>query len=458
MNVIRQSNPDIIRFLGGHQQKKSYYTYRYNKYCVFADLDDRTKIIYNTLTGSIVEMRQNELDNVFSEYQSDCNDELLWNYFIVREDFDEDAAIDAYREHCKRFTGANYLESPNTFVIMTTSDCNARCPYCYELSKKDKKHMTKETAEQVSKYIIENASKFEQTDLQFFGGEPLYNYEAIDTIVGKVRGAGFNTNVSMISNGYLFDEKMIEIAVKDWNLRHVQITLDGTEDYYNKTKRYIYKDDPNPFKTIINNIHNLTKNGIEVTIRMNCGITNAEELIQLTEYLGKEFMDNPLVSIYVWEIFQLITSKHSDKLWENMKKVNKTIHDFNMQIKQPDLPYGIKTVHCMVDSGNSVFINEIGEIGLCEHYIDTLQISNVNSPEIKDQETINSWLDYVNTNNNKCKSCCLRAICLKMHKCTDENICDDNAQAYQIDKIQRSLISFVKNNKPHQCSCGNGNN
>lgn len=454
MNVIRQSNPDVIRFLGGHQQKKSYYNYRFNKYCVFVDLDDRTKIIYNTLTGSIVQLRQNELDNVFSEYQCDCNDNLLWNYFIVREDFDEDAVIDAYRERNRKFLGANYLESPSSFVIMTTSDCNARCPYCYELSKKDKKHMTKETAEQVAKYIIDNASKFDKTDIQFFGGEPLYNYEAIDTIVGKVRGAGFETNITMISNGYLFNDKMVDIAVKDWDIRNVQITLDGPEEYYNKTKRYIYKDDPNPFKTVIKNIHNLTRNGIAVTIRLNCGIHNAEGLKQLIEYLGGEFMNDNLISIYVWEIFQLNTPQNSDRLWAAMKSVNKLINDFNMQLKEPDLPMGIKTGHCMVDSGNTVFINELGEIGLCEHYIDSLTIGNINNPKERNWDVIKSWTDYVDSNTEICKSCSLRAICLKMHKCTDENICDNYARDYQIDKVQGNLISFVKTNQQQACEYG----
>ena len=108
----------------------------------------------------------------------------------------------------------------------------------------------------------------------------------------------------MISNGYLFDDNLIKTAKEDWNLQNVQITLDGTEEIYNKTKNYIYKNDENPFKRVINNIHKLAYNKISVSIRMNCDKHNFEDLIKLVHYLHEEFKGNDLVSMYVWPIFE----------------------------------------------------------------------------------------------------------------------------------------------------------
>ena len=47
----------------------------------------------------------------------------------------------------------------------------------------------------------------------------------------------------MISNGYLFSEEIIDRAARLWELRNVQITLDGTEKVYNETKAYIAPKD-----------------------------------------------------------------------------------------------------------------------------------------------------------------------------------------------------------------------
>ena len=76
--------------------------------------------------------------------------------------------------------------------------------------------------------------------------------------------------------------------MKDINLSNVQITLDGTEETYNKTKRFIYKDDPSPFKTVIYNIHNLLFNNISVTIRLNVDNNNADDIEKLLYYLFRE--------------------------------------------------------------------------------------------------------------------------------------------------------------------------
>jgi UTP--glucose-1-phosphate uridylyltransferase len=87
----------------------------------------------------------------------------------------------------------------------------------------------------------------------------------------------------MTSNGYLFDEKLVTKAVHSWNLEDIQITLDGTENVYNKTKNYIYKN-TNAFKRVIDNIGLLLKAGVRVMIRLNIGEHNKEDLYELVKY------------------------------------------------------------------------------------------------------------------------------------------------------------------------------
>lgn len=69
--------------------------------------------------------------------------------------------------------------------------------------------------------------------LAWFGGEPLYNAQVIDLICNDLVERGIGYESSMISNGFLFDEKLIKRAAELWRLRQIQITLDGTEGVYN---------------------------------------------------------------------------------------------------------------------------------------------------------------------------------------------------------------------------------
>ena len=89
-------------------------------------------------------------------------------------------------------------------------------------------------------------------------------------ITCRVGNSGREFTSSMISNSYLFDLETIIHAKNFWNLTNVQVTLDGTAPVYNKIKNYIYKDDTNPFQTIIKNMHNLLENDIYF-FKIECG-------------------------------------------------------------------------------------------------------------------------------------------------------------------------------------------
>lgn len=454
MNVIRQSNMDIISFLGGFQKEKKHYKYRFNKYCNFIKQSDRVSVIYNALTGGIVQIGESELKNINSETPFIQREHLIQNYYLVKEDFDEYQVVDNYRKHKKKFVKGNYLENPYSYVIMTTSDCNARCPYCYELGLKNKQPMSEEVMEKTIKYILDNTDPGQDVDIMFFGGEPLYNKDIIDNITTRLFGAERIVKTTIISNGYLFDDSLIEIAKNDWKVTSVQITLDGPEEVYNKTKKFIYKDE-NPFKKVIYNIHGLLNRGIDVSIRLNIGVHNISDMKELLNYLFEEFEGCENLTIYPWEIYQQIKPENYKTLYSGILELLDMIQDHGFQIKE-DAENGIKTTHCMVDSGDSVLINEKGELGLCEHYVHDFMFSTLDHPEIKDYNVINSWFDYVKTDSDRCKECKIRPICLKMHKCTDQNVCDEYMQKYYIFRSNQNVITTVnksENNGFYNCDC-----
>lgn len=456
MNVIRHANANILNLLG-EQYYKEGIKYRVNKYCYILE-QEHNYIIYNTLTGGIITIYPFEWDAKFTNTKSDYVQHLYNDYFIVPEDFNEDEVIELYRKKASREILSNYLDTPDSFTILTTTECNARCTYCYESTIENKHSMSVETANKIADYIINNSSKTKPLTISWFGGEPLYNKEVINLITSKVRSNGFALNASMISNGYLFDDKTLHLAKHVWGLNSVQITLDGTESVYNKTKRYIYKEDPNPFKTVINNIHKLMDNDIFVSIRLNGGVYNADNLLELVKFLSEEFKNEKhKMQIYVWEIFttRARTEEEAQRLFPKLTEIHNLIHQLGFNSPQ-NLDFGIKTVHCMVDAGNGVIIDPSGNLGLCEHYPTSLFIGNVDNPHVKNFDNIQTWREYVDTNESICQQCPIKPTCLKMKKCTDEFICTKPELDYLLNKLNSDLIILDKNfyqEKINQNSC-----
>ena len=112
------------------------------------------------------------------------------------------------REKLRKPIDDVYLDHPQSFTILTTTKCNARCFYCYEMKSKNKHHMTPETALKAANYIASVAPKGKTINLNWFGGEPLFNMKAIDIITQRIRDLGVNFMTSFTTNGYLFDKDL----------------------------------------------------------------------------------------------------------------------------------------------------------------------------------------------------------------------------------------------------------
>ena len=445
MNVLREANKHIIEQIGGYQYKTKGKKYRMNKYCLETEIEDGI-IIHNFFTGASVFIRPFEYINIFTDYPCDYAEFLVNNYFIVPEDFDERSLVQLLRERKSIPFTDNYLDHPKSFTVLSTTRCNARCFYCYENKVRGKKHMTKETAEKIAKYIIDVAPKNQEITLSWFGGEPLYNISVIDIITSRVKSAGFNIVGSMISNGYLFDSKVIMKAKYDWNIRNVQITLDGSKEVYNKVKNYIYEG--SAYERVLDNIQLLLEQNIQVSIRMNCDEYNSESLKELIKELHERFKNYNNFSMYVWPIFDEENQRSDEQkinLYKALSEIDTLIQECGYKLAH-GIEYDIRGLHCMVDGGDGVVISPNGDLGVCEHYIDSDFFSHIDNPSEKNMDILKSWRNY-SEYTELCDNCPIYPICLRMKKCPDENICDQYQKEYVIDHYKKCLVDSWNTHK-----------
>ena len=92
-------------------------------------------------------------------------------------------------------------------TIMPTEGCNFRCPYCYESHMP--RSMRRETLDQIQAYLVDQAPRFRNLRLNWFGGEPtLCKDIMLETcaLVQEVQAAhAFRYSGGMTTNGYLLD-------------------------------------------------------------------------------------------------------------------------------------------------------------------------------------------------------------------------------------------------------------
>lgn len=378
---------------------------------------DNGLLVYNFMSRELVFL---EGDEVSAFKKIDINNplikELIERWFFVPEGYD-DYSLFKQTDQLIRLISDNNKNVPLTnFVIYPTTDCNARCFYCFELNRTHI-HMSLKTATDVGNFIVKR-SEGNEIFISWFGGEPLYNYPAIDAITKVLRDNNVTFKSMMVSNGYLFNEEIVEKAKTLWNLTHTQITLDGTEEVYNKVKAYIYKDCPSPFARVIDNIELLLKNGITVNVRLNLHYHNCDDIEQLVDYLVERFEGYNDYRIYLALLYEYnMKPKVQEDRWALYAKYLE-LNDY-IKSKGSDNRVRIETfrryVHCMADNNGSTTILPDGSLGKCEHYTDDHFYGSIYSDEI-DQKNIDIFKAYTDY-GEKCHTCSLQPMCLPLKEC-----------------------------------------
>lgn len=405
---------------------------RWSQYCILLPVADGV-LVFNLLTRELILLTQEEYQNCFSL------DYLIQHWFVVPESINEKEIAD----FIKLVLTSNQMkhEEITEYTIFATTDCNARCFYCFELGGA-RIPMSCETAKKLVRYIKSHCGG-KTVMLRWFGGEPLFNAQVIDIISEGLRKEGIDYHSKMVSNGYLFDDAIVQKAVELWNLKHVQITLDGTEKIYNRIKAYIYRD-TNPYEIVLSNIERLLNAGINVSIRLNMDLHNAEDLLTLSQELAERFFGQKGLSVYAHHLFDAskpMAELHSNEEWEKredaMRRLTDCITKHQLQGKK-GISKNIKINHCMADSGKSVTILPDGSIGLCEHFTESEFIGHIDK-EGFDAEMVASWKEQM-PEIPECGGCFYYLDCIKLKKCSTSSVCYKEFRNERLKATQRAML------------------
>jgi len=431
LKKISAANENVLKILTRFRQDTP--TSRHMTYCVKESAEDGI-LLFHLLTRELVVLTEEEWQNCFE------NEYLKKHWFVVPEDCKDKEYADLVRWVLKN---KQKKKGPITgYTIFPTTDCNARCFYCFELGR-SRIPMTEETAHKVAEYIAGHCGG-EKVSISWFGGEPLYNRAVIDIICNDLREKGVAYTSRAISNGYLFDKETVENAVNNWNLKRVQITLDGTEAVYNKVKAFIHKN-TNPYHTVLENIGHLLDGGVAVQIRLNMDMHNADNLLELVEELGQRFAGKKGLHVYAHHLFkgnEPMAEIHTQEEWAErdraMCRLNDKIRALGLAA-QRGISQKPKLNYCMADSGSSVTILPNGEIGLCEHFSEDEFIGHIDR-EGFDQAVVDSWKERI-PEIPECAECFYYPSCVTLKKCASGSVCFPLQREEYLRKTKQEMLT-----------------
>ena len=419
MKTIVEPKKSIAR-LWGKQRIKDTDTYRMMKYVIRVDYQNEV-LLHNVVTGQLIALEKDEailLDRLPIGYCSEI-EQLIEYHYLVDNLFDEHDQVVKMRGILNSLQTAQQKPGITHYTILPTTACNARCYYCFEHGAKTVT-MTEQTANSVVEYIGSHCNEKRQIAISWFGGEPTVAATRIDQICEGLRKNSIDFRSDIITNGYLFDEKMAIKAKKLWNLEQASITLDGTENTYNRIKSYVGVRD-NPYRRVLTNVGLLLDQGIKVALRMNFDLNNYFEFAGILKELKELYPENHLLQIRVHPIVgEYInpdgTISHASEEWfeEKTYELNSMARESGLLESNKELPY-LKFAGCQANQKSSMTITPEGKIVCCPEQFGEDQIAGNIWDGITNNIIVKEWREFADY--PRCRECALFPFCEKPKLC-----------------------------------------
>lgn len=119
--------------------------------------------------------------------------------------------------------------------------CNLNCSYCFASQGKyhgERAVMSFEVGKRALDFLIENSGTRRNLEVDFFGGEPLMNWQVVKDLVKYARSVekekNKNFRFTLTTNGVLIDDDVIEFANRE--MSNVVLSLDGRKEIHDRLR------------------------------------------------------------------------------------------------------------------------------------------------------------------------------------------------------------------------------
>lgn len=197
--------------------------------------------------------------DIIADFESRTKDEIvasLSQKYADEDDISEQDIAECYEQIVslknsgKLFTAdtfrpmAGELKRKTSGVIKAlclhvAHSCNLNCAYCFASQGKyqgERALMSFETGKRALDFLIENSGTRRNLEVDFFGGEPLMNWDVVKKLVEYARSIekekGKNFRFTLTTNGVNIDDDVIEFSNRE--MSNVVLSLDGRKEIHDR--------------------------------------------------------------------------------------------------------------------------------------------------------------------------------------------------------------------------------
>ncbi len=223
--------------------------YKLNGYNIVLDVNSGGVHVVDELTYDL-------LDNVSPPFSDECpentveklsrfydREDIISCYNEVRELYENEILFsgDSY----EKLAGYSVPSPVKAMCLLVEQDCNLRCEYCFagtgDYGTGHRMHMDFETGKKAIDFLIGKSEGRQNLEVDFFGGEPLMNFDVVRQLVeygrSKEKEHDKIFRFTVTTNGLLLDDDKIDFINRE--MSNVVLSIDGRRDVNDRVRRRI---------------------------------------------------------------------------------------------------------------------------------------------------------------------------------------------------------------------------
>lgn len=211
--------------------------YKNNGYNIVLDVCSGAVHVVDDVVYDVIALyEQQSLTGIIEKLSTSYKEEDIKEAYEEIEELKEEGLLfaeDEYKEYVIDFKKRQTVVK--ALCLHIAHDCNLACKYCFAGKGEyngDKSLMSLEVGKKAIDFLIQNSGNRRNLEVDFFGGEPLMNFEVVKGIVayGRSLEEKYNKNFrfTLTTNGMLLNDDVMEFANKE--MSNVVLSVDGRKE------------------------------------------------------------------------------------------------------------------------------------------------------------------------------------------------------------------------------------
>ncbi|MBC2577712.1 thioether cross-link-forming SCIFF peptide maturase [Peptostreptococcus russellii] len=368
----------------------------------------------------IVELLSNEFDRKKVEESYKEIEELVKEGLLYTED--------EYEFHPSFVNREPVIKA---LCLNVAHDCNLKCKYCFAKQGDfggNAELMPLEIGKKAMDFLVANSGNRRNLDVDFFGGEPLMNWEVVKELVKYGREiekpAGKNMRFTITTNGVLLDDEKIDFINE--HMHNVVLSLDGRKEINDNMRLTV--NDKGSYDVIVPKFQKLvsqrpkdkyyyvrgtfTRNNLDFSKDINHFADLGFELTSVEPVVDDESNPFALREEDLPKIFEEYEN-YAAELAERQLKGEK-LKFFHFMIDLNQGPCVIKRITGCGAGNEYISITPNGDIYPCHQFVgkEEFIMANLNDEKIEIPEDMREMFRNAHVyNKEECKTCWNKFYC-----------------------------------------------